>query len=165
MACKFEYLEAFLIFFFFFSIWSNLKVCQGFWDFSQYFSYFAIFKTLDYFRLSDKVKGKQYHFLDKDIKKSNTWKYIWKNISNWNTYLESNRWYKEFLWIEILNRRLLNSSFLFFSKFIFCHLVMAGNDDDHDEVPREKFLTQNTKINKLFRKLRSYGVASVTFWL
>ena len=54
---------------------------------------------------------------------------------------------------------------LFFSKFIFCHLVMAGNDDDHDEVPREKFLTQNTKINKLFRKLRSYGVASVTFWL
>ena len=53
----------------------------------------------------------------------------------------------------------------FFSKFIFCHLVMAGNDYDHDEVPREKFLTQNTKINKLFRKLRSYGVASVTFWL
>ena len=121
MACKFEYLEAFLIFFFF-SIWSNLKVCQGFWDFSQYFSYFAIFKTLDYFRLSDKVKGKQYHSLDKDIKKSITWKYIWKNISNWNTYLESNRWYKEFLWIEILNRRLLNSSFLFFFKVYFLPL-------------------------------------------
>ena len=49
----------------------------------------------------------------------------------------------------------------FFSKFIFCHLVMAGNDDDHDEVPREKFLTQNTKINKLFRKLSCGGISNL----
>ena len=49
---------------------------------------------------------------------------------------------------------------LFFRILSHCELGGVVDDDD-DDVPREKFLTQNTKINKLFRKLSCGGISNL----